>query len=231
MVQNKANVLVVEDHAVVGEALTQFINRQRDLVCCGTIDNLGAILHSVGEHLPDVLILDLILKKEDATSLVPIILAQFPQTRLLVFSQLDSPAQVSGILKAGARGFITKEESIKEILAAIRTVLRGEIYLSQKMAARLLQKFVETKPDTANPARATELPLTHREAQVFQMIGSGRKTGEIASTLKLSVKTIESHRENIKRKLGIQTASQLVHRAIDWVENRVPLAGEFKPKT
>jgi DNA-binding NarL/FixJ family response regulator len=227
-VRIRTKVLVVEDHAVVGEALVRLLNRQKDVVCCGKIESAAATIPAIVKHSPDLILLDLLLKDEDATGLIPSLVSQFPNLRVLVFSQLDEFSHAESVLKAGAQGYVTKQETTKEILTAIRTVLSGEIYLSRKMAARLLHKFVEEKPSDARKEPQSQLPLTRREAQVLQLIGSGRKTSEIASELNLSVKTIETHRENIKRKLGLQTASELVHHAIEWVESRVPPSLLFK---
>jgi DNA-binding NarL/FixJ family response regulator len=218
----KARVLVVDDHAVVGEALIRLLNRQKDLICCGMVESFAAIIPAVVKHNPEMILLDLFLKDADATRLIPSLLSQFPGLRVLAFSQLDEFSHAESVLKMGAQGYITKLETTKEILTAIRTVLNGEIYLSRKMAARLLHKFVENKPSDAGSMAQSQLPLTRRETQVLQLIGSGRKTSEIAGELDLSVKTIETHRENIKRKLGLQTAPELVHHAIGWVESRVP---------
>jgi DNA-binding NarL/FixJ family response regulator len=218
----RARILVVEDHAVVGEALARLINRQKDLVCCGKAESVGAIIPAVLRHNPELVLLDLLIKDEDTTGLIPALVSQFPNLRVLVFSQLDELAHAESVLKAGSQGFVNKQETPGEILTAIRTVLNGEIYLCRKMAARLLHRFVEKNGSAAGGNPQSQLSLTPREAQVLQMIGSGRKTSEIAGELNLSVKTVETHRENIKRKLGLQTASELVHHAIEWVESRVP---------
>jgi DNA-binding NarL/FixJ family response regulator len=218
----RAKVLVVEDHAVVGEAMVRLLNRQKDLICCGVVESVAAAIPAVRQHSPDLTLLDLLLKDENATGLIPSLVSQFPNLRVLAFSQLDESSHAERVLKAGAHGFVTKQETTKEILTAIRTVLQGEVYLSRKMAARLLHEFVQEKPTAADGRPPSQLSLTPRESQVLQMIGSGKKSSEIANKLNLSVKTIESHRENIKRKLGLQTASELAHHAISWVESRVP---------
>jgi DNA-binding NarL/FixJ family response regulator len=224
----RAKVLVVDDHVVVGEALVRLLNRQKDLICCGRVESVAAIIPAVAEYKPDVILLDLLLKDGDATRLIPALLSQFSGLRVLAFSQLDEFSHAENVLKAGAQGYVTKQETTMEILAAIRTVLNGDVYLSRKMAARLLHKFVEEKTSDAGSLAQSGPLLTSREAQVLQMIGSGRKTSEIAGELNLSVKTIETHRENIKRKFGLQTAPELIHYAIEWVESRVPQSLLFK---
>jgi two-component system response regulator NreC len=223
----RARVLVVDDHVVVGEALMRLLNRQKDLICCGRIESAAAIIPAIEERNPDVILLDLLLKNEDATRLIPTLLSQFPSLRVLAFSQLDEFSHAENVLKTGAQGYVTKQETTKEILTAIRTVVSGEVYLSRKMAARLLHKFVEKKTSGSGKELSSPLSLTRRESQVLQLIGSGRKTGEIAGELNVSVKTIETHRENLKRKLGVQTAPELVHHAIGWVEGRMPQSSLF----
>jgi DNA-binding NarL/FixJ family response regulator len=218
----RAKVLMAEDHAVVSEALARLINRQKDLLFCSKVENGVDILSAVTEHMPDVIVLDLSLKDGDATAIIPALVGRFPKLRVLVFSQSDELTYAENALKAGAHGFLNKQASAKEILTAIRTVLNREIYLSRKMASRLLHKFVAHAPPLADASPSSQLPLTRREAQVLQLIGSGHKNGDIAIRLKLSVKTVEAHRENIKRKLGLSSASQLVQHAIEWVESRVP---------
>lgn len=213
---------MAEDHAVVSEALGRLINRQKDLAFTSKVESGADVLAAVMAHNPDVIVLDLLLKDGDATALIPALVAKSSKLRVLVLSQLDEIAFAENVLKAGAHGFINKQGTPKEILTAIRTVLNGEIYLSRKMASRLLHKFVGNPSPEAGNSSTAQLTLTRREAQILHLIGSGHKNGDIANNLKLSVKTVESHRENIKRKLGLQSAGQLVQHAIEWVESRVP---------
>jgi DNA-binding NarL/FixJ family response regulator len=219
---DRAKILMAEDHAVVSEALARLINRQQDMVFCDKVDSVVAVLPAVTAHVPDAIVLDLLLKDGDGAGLIPVLISQFPKMRVVVFSQLDELFYAENVLKAGAHGFINKQAAPKEILTAIRTVLQGEIYLSRKMASRLLHKFVGNSAPDAAATSPVQAKLTRREAQVLHFIGCGHKNGDIAVSLKLSVKTVESHRENIKRKLGLQSASQLVQHAIEWVESRVP---------
>lgn len=225
----RTKVLLAEDHGVVLEALTRLINRQPDMACCAGVQFAREIVPSARQHRPGLMVLDIQLKDTDSTDLIPLLVSEFPALRVLIFSRLDGAAHAESILKAGAHGFITKEESPEELLAAIRTVLNGEIYLSRKLAAVFLHRFIEDQPAKSDPSKAPLLPLSHRETEVFRLIGSGKKTSQIAMDLKLSVKTVETHRENIKRKLGIQTASELMLHAVKWTESQVPKALIFKP--
>lgn len=219
---DKHKVLVVEDQAVVVVALGRLLNRQKDLSFCGAVDTVAGIIPAIEARNPDVLLLDLFLHEKDSAVLIPTLVSKFPDLRVLVFSQLDGVSHAESILKAGAHGFITKAETLAELLTAIRTVLNREIFLSRKMAALLLHRFVEEKPSKSSPGKTPALPLTRREMQVFELIGTGKKTSQIATTLTLSVKTVETHRENIKRKLGIANAPELMLQAVQWVESRVP---------
>ena len=218
----KKKVLVVEDHGVVGLSLERLLNRQTDLVCCGVVDTVTEIIPAIKAHCPDVVMLDLALRKKNAAHLIPTLAAQFPRLRILVFSQLDGAAQVAAVLQAGADGFVTKEETTGEYLTALRTVLRGEIALNVKLAAVLAGLFLKPPPSAGPAVPQPSLPFSDREKQVLQLIGSGNKTAQIAKELGISAKTVESHRGNIKRKFGITTAAELRLHAVKWAESQVP---------
>ena len=218
----KAKILVAEDHAVIGEAILRLVRHQKDLLGCGIVNSLAGIFPAIEAHKPDLLLLDIFLKDENATTIILSLVKQFPQLRVLVFSQMSEFSSIESALKNGVHGYVTKDETPQEILTAIRTVLKGEIYLCRKMAARLFDNFVTVQPP--DPANGSDryFTLTLRESQVFHLIGVGKKNTEIAMDLAVSVKTVETHRENIKRKLRVQSAPELVHHAIQWVEGRVP---------
>ncbi len=218
----KQRVLLVEDHEVIIAALKRLINLQSDMACCDAVQCSSAIIGAARKHRPAVVLLDIHLKDHDSTDVIPALLSEFPKLRVLVFSRLDGASHAEAILRSGAHGFITKDEKPQELLTAIRTVLNGEIYLNRKMAALFLHRFILEKPSKHPAAKIPALPLSRRETQVFELIGSAKKTSQIASDLKLSVKTVETHRENIKRKLGIQTASELMLHAVKWAESQVP---------
>ena len=218
----KQKVLLAEDHGVVIEALQRLINRQTDLLCCHAIQSARDIFPAVRNHRPDLVLLDIHLKDSDSTDLIAPLVSEFPKLRVLVFSRLDGTSHAEAILKAGASGFITKDEAPQELLTAIRTVLNGEIYLTRKMAAWLVHRLIREKPAHADHAPTPALPLSRRETEIFQLIGFGKKTSQVARELKLSVKTVETHRENIKRKLGLKTASELMLQAVKWSEGQAP---------
>ncbi len=217
----KARVLVVDDHPVIRDGLIRLIDKQGDLVCCGEAGTVMEAQIAVAKHKPDLVILDLRLKGRDGLELIKSLKSQFANLCILILSQYDAPLYVERALRAGALGYVVKEQAAEEVLIAIRTVLTGQVYLTPVMASLLLHKFVGT-PSKA--ARAGVEQLTDRELHVLQLLGAGKSTREIAAELNLSFKTIEAHRENIKHKLGLQGAAALIHYATEWVreENSLP---------
>ncbi len=174
---------------------------------------------AVARHKPDLVILDLRLRGGDGLELIKSLKAQFPSLRILVLSQHDSPMYVERALRAGALGYVAKDHAAAEVLSAIRTVLAGEVYLAGGMGGLLLHRFVGAG---AEAARAGVEQLTDRELHVLQSLGDGRSTREIAAELNLSFKTIQTHRENIKRKLGVRRGAELLHYWSEWVREQLP---------
>jgi DNA-binding NarL/FixJ family response regulator len=210
-------ILVVDDHPLLRAGLIQFISRHQDLVCCGEADSAATTHIAIADRKPDLLLLDLRLRDEDGLELLKSLKARFPDLRILVISQCDEALYAERVLRAGARGYIMKEEATEEVLFAIRSVLEGELYLSRKLAIRLVRKTIESRPALAGPGLES---LTDRELQVFQLLGAGLNTRHVAERLNLSSKTIETYRENIKHKLGLAGAADLVRYATNWVEGR-----------
>ncbi len=217
----KSRVLVVDDHPIVREGLIGLINRQPDLVCCGQAGTAPAAEEAVIALEPDLILLDLRLGTRDGLELIKSLRAQVPSCRILVLSQMDEETFAERALRAGAQGYVMKEQASDELLGAIRTVLVGEIYATRGVAARLLRSMVGAGAQTL---RQGVEQLTDRELHVLQLLGSGLSTRAIAAELKLSLKTVETHRENIKRKLGLANASQLLHYATLWSRQRVSVA-------
>jgi len=198
--------------------LIHLINQQIDLTCCGEAGTVAEAQAAVAKLKPDVVILDLRLKGGDGLELIKSLRSQIAGLRILVLSQYESPHYVERALRAGALGYVVKEQAAEEVLSAIRAVLAGEVYLTRALAARLLHTFVGTVPGTP---RAGVEQLTDRELHVLHLLGAGLSTRAIAAELKLSFKTIETHRENIKRKLGLRGAAELIHYASDWGREQV----------
>jgi DNA-binding NarL/FixJ family response regulator len=214
----KSSILVVDDHPMVRDGLSRLISRQDDLVCCGEAGTVAEAQAAVARLKPDLAILDLRLKGGDGLELIKSLKLQYPDLRMLVLSQYEAPLYMERALKAGAMGYVVKEQAAEEILKAIRTVLQNEIFLTRGMAALLLKKLIGPGPKLSKPGAE---PLTDRELHVLQLLGTGLSTREISVELHVSFKTVESHRENIKRKLGLRSASALVHYATEWAREQV----------
>jgi DNA-binding NarL/FixJ family response regulator len=217
----KARILVVDDHPMMRGGLIQLINRQTDLTCCGEAGSVAEAQAAVARLKPDLVLLDLRLKGGDGLELIKSLRSQFASPRILVLSQHEAPHYVERALRAGALGYVFKEQAAEQVLSAIRTVLAGEVYLTRALAARLLHTFVGTVPGT--PRAGVEL-LTDRELHVLHLLGDGMSTRAIAAELKLSFKTIETHRENVKRKLGLRGAAELLHYAAEWGREQISVA-------
>src|SRR6266511_2181668 len=217
----KTRILVADDHPLFREGLVQLINRARDFCCCGETDNVASTQTAVTTLKPDLLVLDLRLRDGDGLELLKTLKMQFPKMPILVVSQHDETVYAERALRAGARGYVMKEEATDEVRSAIRTILKGELFVSRKMSVLALHKLLAT--GHATPRNDVER-LTDRELQVFQMIGAGMGTDEIAAELKLSFKTVETHRENIKHKLGLRNAVDLQYHATHWVQGFSPNA-------
>jgi DNA-binding NarL/FixJ family response regulator len=209
----KHRILIVDDHPLFRDGLRRFIEAQPDLTCCGQADSRPTALAALAASRPDLVILDLRLRGEDGADLLGELLRQQPGLRVLILSQKDQAVHAEPLLRAGARGYIMKEEATEELLIAVRTVLLDNLYVGHRLSALVLHRFFR-----GTPGDGVAEKLTKRELQVFQFLGSGQGTQEIARQLNLSVKTVEAHRENIKRKLGCADAAELVHAAHQWVQ-------------
>lgn len=213
----QARILVVDDHPLVREGLVQIINRQSDLAACGEADSAAAALKAFAEFKPDLVTIDIRLENGDGLDLIRALSAQSPGLLALVISQCDESLYAERALKAGARGYVMKERATVEVLTAIRTILAGEIYVSPKIAALALHKMIGVK---AGKEVGRISQLSNRELQVLQLLGAGLSTRKVAVKLGLSFKTIETHRENIKHKLGLPSAPELVCFATNWVNGQ-----------
>jgi DNA-binding NarL/FixJ family response regulator len=218
--QKKSRVLVIEDHPVLCEGLRQLIGKQPDLACVGTADNTADARRLVEESKPDLTMLDLRLKGGDALDFIKTLRVERPEVKVLVLSQYDELLFAERVLRAGASGYIMKENATDEVLRAIRKVLAGELYYSERVGAAVMQRTLHEKP--AGPHAGIDV-LSDREMQVFQLLGASYSAREIAEQFHLSRKTIETHSENIKHKLGLHNAADLKRFACKWAtENLVP---------
>lgn len=212
----KKTILIVDDHPMLRRGLAGLIASEPDLTVCGEAATCEAALVAIRKLQPDLVVVDLTLEGCDGLDLVKELKTRHPKLPTLVLSMHDEAVYAERSLRAGARGYVSKQLLDEMILVAIRQVFAGEIYLSEKLKTRMATKFLGGRTlETSSPFAA----LSDRELQVFRLIGRGRGTRQIAATLELSVKTIESHCEHIKNKLNLRSAAELAHRATQFVES------------
>lgn len=224
--RRKARIVVIDDHPLLRDGLIQLVCSQPDLECTGAADNTADAKRLVAQSTPDLMILDLRLKSGDTLDLIKSLRVEHPDLKVLVLSQYDEMLFAERVLRAGASGYVMKENATEEVLNAVRKVLADEIYFSEKIGASFVRRSLAQKPDSS---RVGVERLSDRELQVFQLIGASYSTREIASQFHLSVKTVETHRENIKSKLNLQSAAELNAFARNWAhENLHP---QLQPTT
>jgi DNA-binding NarL/FixJ family response regulator len=209
----KKRIFIVDDHPIVRQGLALLINRESDLAVCGDAEEANSAVPRIEDLKPDLIVLDISLNGPDGLDLLKNIRARDPNLPVLILSMLDEILYAERALNAGANGYIMKQEATERVLVAIRRILDGEIYLSDRMANRMLQRFVGgNQVGEQSPIAG----LTDRELEVFRLIGEGRGTRQIAEELCISVKTVESYQAHIKEKLSLKNARELVQRAVQW---------------
>jgi len=209
-------VLIVDDHPMMRQGLAQLIDNEPDLEVVAEADTGGQGLDIVVQQKLDLAVLDISLPDRNGLELIKDIRSVKPELPVLIISMHDEALYAERMLRAGARGYIMKQEGGHKLLQAIRQVLTGQIYVSEKMSARILETFSGRQSEkSASPVAR----LSDREFEVFQLIGQGKGTKEIAQHLNLSVKTVEVHRARIKEKLTLLTATDLVRYAVRWTES------------
>ena len=207
-------VLLVDDHPVVRDGLRQIIQRESDLMVCGEVETARAVRAAIKEFHPDIVVTDLSLRQGDGMEVVRDVRAQYPRLPILVLSMHDEAIYAERVLAVGANGYIMKKAASQEFLMALRRVLEGQVYVSTAMNSILIERLVaKTEAASTDPIH----DLSNRELQVLQMMGRGLPTREIANLLNLSVKTVESHRHRLKRKLKLESGVQLVRYAVTWM--------------
>lgn len=210
-------VLIVDDHPIVRQGLRRLIDQEEDLDVCGEAETVREARAAIRERRPDALIVDISLKQGDGLELVRDVRAQYPTLPILVLSMHDETIYAERMLSAGANGYIMKQAASDQFLAAVRRVLDGGIYLSDTVSNSMIQKFTSGGAHvSANPIDR----LSNREIQILHLIGKGLSTREAAEALDLSIKTVESHRQRIKKKLNLTTGTQLVQYAVNWFSGR-----------
>lgn len=213
----KKRVLIVDDHPILRKGLSLLINQETDLMVGGEAENAQRALEMIEALKPDLVIVDISLPGIDGIELLRRIKQRYGELPTLVVSMHDEAVFAERALRAGARGYIMKQEALENVLVAIRKVLGGEIFVSSRIATRMLEKLVDG--NAARPAASPIDLLSDRELTVFRLIGQGFGTRQIAEKLHLSVKTVESYRSHLKDKLRLGTGTDLLKAAIEWVQS------------
>ena len=212
----KKRILVVDDHPIVRQGLALLINREPDLVVCGEAEEAMGALHVLASARPDVLIVDISLNGPDGLDLLKSIRTTHPTLPVLILSMHDESIYAERALRAGANGYIMKQEATEKVLVAVRRILSGEIYVSDRIANKMLKHYITGAGTLRNSSIAD---LSDRELEVFRLIGEGHGTRQIADELHLSIKTVESYQAHIKEKLSLRSARELMQHAIQWNMN------------
>lgn len=213
----RRKILVVDDHPFMRAGLAQLIDRQPDLQVCGEAGNPVEAARELARCRPDLVLTDITMPGRSGLEFIKDLQAAEANLPVLVVSMHDEVIYAERVLRAGARGYIMKEAGGENLLAAIRQVLRGEVYVSPSMSARMLETFAGRKPrGSSSPIEK----LSDREFEVFQLVGQGKSTRDIATQLHLSPKTVDVHRAHIKEKLELKDATALVRHAVRWVETQ-----------
>lgn len=213
----KAKIFLVDDHPLVREWLTNLIHQQPDLVVCGEAETPAQALEAIALKKPNVAIVDISLKGGSGIELIKNIRTLRPPIAVIVLSMHDENLYAERALRAGARGYIMKRETAKKVIAAIRQVLDGKLYLSERLTALFAEKFVGEDLSTTGPSVDQ---LSDRELEVFQLLGQGYETRQIAETLHVSIKTVQAFCARIKEKLKLNNATELLREAVRWHENQ-----------
>ncbi len=211
--KNKKQILVVEDHPIFSLGLSELINQEDDMHVCGLAPEVGAAVQSIERHAPDLIIADITLQGSDGIDLVHIVNRRYHHIPVLMLSMHDELLYAERALRAGARGYVMKQEAMDSVVTAIRHVLGGKIYLNENVKEQILFN-ISNQPDHKDKSPIEK--LTDRELEVFGLIGQGLSTREIAAKLNLSVKTIGTYRERIKDKFNLKHANELVRMAVQW---------------
>lgn len=213
----KRRVFVVDDHPMTREGLAAIIGRQADLELCGQASNAAEALSELPRLVPDLMVTDMTMPGRSGLEFIKDVSVMMPGLPMLVLSMHDEMLYAERALRAGARGYVMKDAGSARLLDAIRLVLNGDTYVSPQMSARILDAFTGKRPrGSTSPIEK----LSDREFEVFQLLGNGKSTKEVAEALNLSPKTVDVHRSHIKEKLQLKDAASLIHHAVRWVETQ-----------
>lgn len=209
----KKMVLVVDDHPLMRQGLSLLINQQQDMQVCAEAEEAQAAMQALAQKKPDIVILDISLNGPDGLELLKSIRVSHPDLPVLILSMHDEAIYAERALRARANGYIMKQEATEKVLVAMRRILNGDIYLSDRMQNKMLHQFIDGAPSMIQSRIAS---LSDRELEVFRLIGEGRATREIAEELHLSIKTVETYQAHIKEKLALRSGRELIQHAIQW---------------
>ncbi|HEU5235834.1 MAG TPA: response regulator transcription factor [Pyrinomonadaceae bacterium] len=209
----KSRIFLIDDHPLVREGLANLINGQHDLVVCGEAEDSAGAITGIAKTRPDVALVDISLKNESGLELVKNLESQFPLVALIVLSMHDEALYAERALRAGARGYVMKRESTKSVLASIRRVLEGGVYVSERVVNSMARRFASSSKGTeSSPVER----LSDRELEIFRLLGQGRTTAQIAEDLHLSLKTVQAYCARAKEKFGVSSLGELLRAAIRW---------------
>jgi DNA-binding NarL/FixJ family response regulator len=212
----KRKVFLVDDHPLVCDGLTTLIDRQADLQVCGTATSAPQALQAIEQLQPDAAIIDITLESGSGLELIKDLQACCPEVALLALSMHDESVYAQRAIQAGARGYVMKREATKKVVAALREVLAGNLFVSDAFAKKMAEKLLDKRGDRSSPGDA----LSDRELEVFEMLGRGWETRRIADSLKISMKTVQTYCARIKEKMALRTANELLLTAVRWVEEK-----------
>jgi DNA-binding NarL/FixJ family response regulator len=213
----KATIIIVDDHPIVRQGLADLINQEPDLAVVGQAEDAPEAMQTIRKIKPDIVIIDVSLKETSGIELIKDVKALDPNIPVLILSMHDESLYAERALRAGAKGYIMKQEATEKIVNAIRAVLKGQLYLSDKMSSRILRKIVGGGVEVESSPIDR---LSDRELEVFTLLGQGHGTRQISEQLHLSIKTIETYRSHIKEKLGLADSTELLQHAIQWVNSQ-----------
>lgn len=213
----KTRILIVDDHPIVREGLETILNHEPDMEVCGQAEDAFGALNAIAEGKPDIALVDISLKRSDGIELTKMIKTQYPELSVIVLSVHDESVYAERVLLAGAKGYLMKDVAAEHIVKAVRTILRGEIYVSDAIAKKFMHIIAG---DKAGVFKTAIDHLSDRELETFRLIGEGYSVSKIAERLHLSVKTIETYRTRMKEKLLIADASQLLQYSIQWARDQ-----------
>ncbi len=213
--KNIHRVLIVDDHQIMRQGLAALVDQEDDLTVCDQAEDIHGALDAIERSRPDIAIIDLSLKECSGLDLIKDVQIRWPDLKIMVLSMHDESFYAERVLRAGAKGYVTKAEVATKVIDGLRAVLAGDIYVSQKIAEKMLRKMVggKNKVDMFPLDR-----LSDREFEVFELIGQGLQSKEVAERLHLSSKTIDAHRDHIKKKLDLDSATGLLTYAVQWVQ-------------